>query len=276
MGVPTHAMDTLAEMEKRGLNKMGTVEVFYMAGAPIPPATAQAFVEMGITPQNVYGMTENSSHHYTWPDDPQGTICETCGRGGKAYHLKIFDAENPDIEVSQGEVGHIAGKGACLMLGYFDNQKATEESFNKDGWFLSGDLGLIDENNCLRFVGRLKDIIIRGGKNIHPKKIEDLSIKHPNVEKAAAFPVPDERLGERVCLAIMPTGDEPKGQEVLQHLFSEGLSIYDMPEYYMVMNEFPLTASGKILKRELAEWAKNGRLTPDPVSYTHLTLPTKA
>ncbi|MFL2542870.1 MAG: class I adenylate-forming enzyme family protein [Candidatus Latescibacterota bacterium] len=148
MGVPTHAMDTLAEMEKRGLNKMGTVEVFYMAGAPIPPATAQAFVDMGITPQNVYGMTENSSHHYTWPDDPQGTICETCGRGGKAYHLKIFDAENPDIEVSQGEVGHIAGKGACLMLGYFDNQKATEESFNKDGWFLSGDLGLIDENNA--------------------------------------------------------------------------------------------------------------------------------
>jgi acyl-CoA synthetase len=268
MGVPTHAMDTLAEMEKRGLNKMGTVEVFYMAGAPIPPATAQAFVEMGITPQNVYGMTENSSHHYTWPDDPQGTICETCGRGGKAYHLKIFDAENPDIEVSQGEVGHIAGKGACLMLGYFDNQKATEESFNKDGWFLSGDLGLIDENNCLRFVGRLKDIIIRGGKNIHPKKIEDLSIKHPNVEKAAAFPVPDERLGERVCLAIMPTGDEPKGQEVLQHLFSEGLSIYDMPEYYMVMNEFPLTASGKILKRELAEWAKNGRLKPDPIRFT--------
>ena len=268
MGVPTHAMDTLAEMEKRGLNKMGTVEVFYMAGAPIPPATAQAFVEMGITPQNVYGMTENSSHHYTWPDDPQGTICETCGRGGKAYHLKIFDAENPDIEVSQGEVGHIAGKGACLMLGYFDNQKATEESFNKDGWFLSGDLGLIDENNCLRFVGRLKDIIIRGGKNIHPKKIEDLSIKHPNVEKAAAFPVPDQRLGERVCLAIMPTGDEPKGQEVLQHLFSEGLSIYDMPEYYMVMNEFPLTASGKILKRELAEWAKNGRLTPDPIRFT--------
>ena len=268
MGVPTHAMDTLAEMEKRGLNKMGTVEVFYMAGAPIPPATAQAFVDMGITPQNVYGMTENSSHHYTWPDDPQGTICETCGRGGKAYHLKIFDAENPDIEVSQGEVGHIAGKGACLMLGYFDNQKATEESFNKDGWFLSGDLGLIDENNCLRFVGRLKDIIIRGGKNIHPKKIEDLSIKHPNVEKAAAFPVPDQRLGERVCLAIMPTGDEPKGQEVLQHLFSEGLSIYDMPEYYMVMNEFPLTASGKILKRELAEWAKNGSLKPDPIRFT--------
>ena len=85
MGVPTHAMDTLAEMRKRGLEKMGTVKVFYMAGAPIPPATAQSFVEMGVTPQNVYGMTENSSHHYTWPDDPQVTICESCGRGGKDF-----------------------------------------------------------------------------------------------------------------------------------------------------------------------------------------------
>ena len=267
MGVPTHAMDMLAEMQQRGLDRMGTVQVFYMAGAPIPPAVAQAFVNMDILPQNVYGMTENSSHHYTWPDDPQATICETCGRGGRAYDIKIFDAENSDIELPQGEVGHIAGKGACLMLGYFDNQKATEESFNKDGWFLSGDLGLIDENDCLRFVGRLKDIIIRGGKNIHPKKIEDLAIKHPNVEKAAAFPVPDERLGERVCLAVMPTDDIPEGQNVLSHLFNEGLSIYDMPEYYIVMSDFPLTASGKILKRELAEWAKEGRISPDPIRF---------
>ena len=267
MGVPTHAMDTLAEMRKRGLEKMGTVKVFYMAGAPIPPATAQSFVEMGVTPQNVYGMTENSSHHYTWPNDPQDTICESCGRGGKAYQLKIFDPENPDIEMLQGEVGHIAGKGACLMLGYFDNQKATEGSFNKDGWFLSGDLGLIDAYGCLRFVGRLNDIIIRGGKNIHPKKIEDLAIKHPYVEKAAAFPVPDERLGERVCLAVLSTGSEPEGQDVLGHLFGHGLSIYDMPEYYMVMTEFPLTPSGKILKRELTEWAKDGRLKPDPIRF---------
>lgn len=267
MGVPTHAMDTLAEMRERGLGQMGKVKVFYMAGAPIPPAVAQAFVDMDILPQNVYGMTENSSHHYTWPDDPQTTICETCGRGGKSYAIKIFDAENPDIELPNGDIGHIAGKGACLMLGYFDNQKATEESFNKDGWFLSGDLGLIDENGCLRFVGRLKDIIIRGGKNIHPKKIEDLAIKHPNVDKAAAFPVPDERLGERVCLAIMPIERNPTGQEVLSHLFDEGLSKYDMPEYYIVMTDLPLTASGKILKRELAEQAKDGRIVPDPIRF---------
>ena len=267
MGVPTHAMDLLAEMATREVATLGTVRVFYMAGAPIPPTTAETFVAMGVTPQNVYGMTENSSHHYTWPDDPQATICETCGKGGKAYKVGIFDPENSDIELGPGEVGHIAGKGACLMLGYFDNQRATENSFNKDGWFLSGDLGLIDDNGCLRFVGRLKDIIIRGGHNIHPKKIEDLAIKHAGIEKAAAFPVPDERLGEKVCLAVMPSDEMPEGLALLDHLFEAGLSKYDMPEYLIEMREFPLTASGKILKRELAEWAKTGKLDPDPIRF---------
>ena len=87
------------------------------------------------------------------------------------------------------------------------------------------------------------------------------------MEKAAAFPVPDERLGERVCLAVMPTDDIPEGQNVLSHLFNEGLSIYDMPEYYIAISDFPLTASGKILKRELAEWAKEGRISPDPIRF---------
>jgi acyl-CoA synthetase len=80
--------------------------------------------------------------------------------------------------------------------------------------------------------------------------------------------VPDERLGERVCLAVMSSGGEPEGQDVLGHLFDQGLSIYDMPEYYIVMKDFPLTASGKILKRELTEWAKDGRLKPDPIRFT--------
>ncbi|PPR58530.1 MAG: hypothetical protein CFH10_02005, partial [Alphaproteobacteria bacterium MarineAlpha4_Bin2] len=97
--------------------------------------------------------------------------------------------------------------------------------------------------------------------------IEDLTIKHPNVDKAAAFPVPDERLGERVCLAIMPIERNPTGQEVLSHLFNEGLSKYDMPEYYIVMADLPLTASGKILKRELAKQAKDGRIAPNPIRF---------
>ena len=154
------------------------------------------------------------------------------------------------------------------MLGYFDNQQATEESFNRDGWFLSGDLGRLDDKGNLAIVGRMKDIIIRGGHNIHPTKIEDLAIKHPQIAKAAAFAIPDERLGEKVGLAILPLETEaPGGVEMLDHLHTAGLSKFDMPEYYIVMDDFPLTASGKILKRELADWARAGRIKPTPVRF---------
>lgn len=269
MGVPTHAMDIQADQRARGMDRIGKVEVFYMAGAPIPRATAQAFLDQGIKPQNIYGMTENSSHQYTFPDDDTETIVATCGRGGPSYTVRLFSQDDPDAEVPVGEVGQIGGKGACLMLGYFDNQAATEDSFNRDSWFLSGDLGRMTEKGCLEIVGRLKDIIIRGGHNIHPAKIEDLAIKHAGVEKAAAFPVPDDRLGEKVGLAVIPgSAGAPGGDELLAHLYETGLSIQDMPEYYIAMDEMPLTASGKILKRELAEWAKTGRIAPEPVRFT--------
>lgn len=268
MGVPTHGMDILADQQFRGMERIGKARVFYMAGAPIPPATAESFLKQGITPQNVYGMTENSSHQYTYPGDDPATICSTCGRGGGSYTVRLFAQDNRDVEAPTGEVGQIGGKGACLMLGYFDNQQATEESFNKDGWFLSGDLGRFDVKGNLTIVGRMKDIIIRGGHNIHPAKIEDLAIKHPLVAKAAAFPVPDERLGEKVGLAVMPlASDAPAGDVMLEHLHATGLSKFDMPEYYIVMEEFPLTASGKILKRELADWARTGRIRPAPVRF---------
>jgi acyl-CoA synthetase len=268
MGVPTHGMDILADQKARGMARIGKVRTFYMAGAPIPPVTAESFLQQGINPQNVYGMTENSSHQYTYPSDDPVTICTTCGRGGGSYTVRLFAQDNRDVAVPRGEVGQIGGKGACLMLGYFDNQQATEESFNSDGWFLSGDLGRLDEQGNLAIVGRMKDIIIRGGHNIHPAKIEDLAIKHPLVAKAAAFAIPDERLGEKVGLAVLPTAkDAPAGLDMLDHLHTAGLSKFDMPEYYIVMEDFPLTASGKILKRELADWARSGRIAPTPVRF---------
>ena len=98
-----------------------------MAGSPIPREVAQAFLDRGVTPQNVYGMSENSSHQYTLPGDDPETIVATCGKACRAYEIRLFDQENPDIEVPPGEIGEIGGRGACLMLGYFDNQEATEE-----------------------------------------------------------------------------------------------------------------------------------------------------
>ncbi len=264
MGVPTHAMDMLAEQARGGRKRLGDVAVFYMAGAPIPPSVAEAFVRQGIKPQNVYGMSENSSHQYTHPTDSTATIVSTCGRGGPAYQTRVFDPADPDRELPPGAVGHIGGKGAALMLGYFGNQESTEASFNRDGWFLSGDLGVMDEQGNLRIEGRLKDLIIRGGHNIYPVHIEALALRHPGVEKVAAFPVPDERLGEKVCIAVIGSVET---DALLAHLDEQGLSKYDMPEYFLRLDAFPLTASGKILKRELVEQTRRGELKPLPIRF---------
>jgi acyl-CoA synthetase len=273
MGVPTHAMDILGELRARrprqSLGGLGRVNVFYMAGSPIPREVAQAFLDRSVTPQNVYGMSENSSHQYTLPGDPPETIVATCGKACRAYEIRLWDQDNPDIEVPPGEIGEIGGRGACLTLGYFDNQQATEESFNRSGWFMSGDLGRFDANGNLEIVGRKKDLIIRGGHNIHPAKIEDLTMRHPAVARCAAFAVADERLGEKVCLSVIfHDGAGASADELLRHLHETGLSRYDMPEYFISMTAYPLTASGKILKRELVEWARSGQIRPEPVRWT--------
>ncbi len=268
MGVPTHAMDILADMKSRGMVKLGNVNLFYMAGSVIPPQTAKSFLDMGIKPQNIYGMTENGSHQYTLPDDDVEVITATCGRACGGYETRLWDQENPDIEAKPGELGEIGTRGGLLMLGYFNNQSATENSFNAGGWFLSGDLGRFDAKGNLQIVGRKKDLIIRGGHNIYPAHIENLTVKHPAVLKAVAFPIADERLGERVCLAIIARdGAAPDAGQMLDHLGEHGLSKYDMPEYFICMEAFPQTASGKILKRELVEMAKAGKLKPASVRW---------
>jgi acyl-CoA synthetase len=264
MGVPTHAMDVLAQCRASGAKRIGKVRVFYMAGAPIPPTIAEAFVQLGITPQNVYGMTENSSHQYTHRDDAIDVIVNTCGRGGRAYEVRIFDVTDSNVEVPAGKVGQIGGRGGALMLGYYGNQQATASSFNDDGWFLSGDLGSLDAQGNLKIEGRLKDLIIRGGHNIYPAEIEARALRHAHIDKVAAFPVADERLGEKVCLAVI---GQIEPDECLSHLAAEGLSKYDMPEYFLRLDIFPLTASGKILKRELVAMVKRGEIEPMPIRY---------
>jgi acyl-CoA synthetase len=129
---------------------------------------------------------------------------------------------------------------------------------------MSGDLGLLDARGNLKVVGRSKDLIIRGGHNIYPAHIEALALRHGQVARVACFPVADERLGERVCIAV--TGGVA-ADELLGHLGREGLSKYDMPEFFVRLEEFPLTASGKILKRNLVEMVKRGELAPVPVRF---------
>jgi acyl-CoA synthetase len=213
-------------------------------------------------------MTENCTFQYTRRGDSPETIIETCGRSCEGMTMKIWDSENTDIELGPDQVGELGCRGASLMLGYFDDQVNTEKSFNKHGWFMTGDIGSLDEAGNLRIAGRKKDLIIRGGHNIYPARIEELVMRHSNVQKAAAFPVPDERLGEKVCLALIVR--QPglhSADDMLAHLNDAGLSRYDMPEYYIELESFPLTASGKVLKRELVEMAKRGTISPKPVRW---------
>jgi acyl-CoA synthetase len=267
-GVPTHAIDLLTEMRARNARDAGAVRGFRISGAAAPAPVVAGLMQYGILPQSGYGMTETCSHQYTLPDDPPERIVETCGRACAGYEIRIWRQDDPDIEAAPGEIGEIGGRGASLMLGYFDDQKATEAAFNAQGWFITGDLGWIDEAGYLHVTGRKKDVIIRGGRNIHPAPIEALALRHDAIEKAAAFPIGDARLGERVCLAIVTRhGMRLEPGAILEHLDASGLSKYDMPEFILPLAEMPLTASGKLLKRELVQKVAEGQLRPLPVRY---------
>lgn len=267
-GVPAHAMDLLKEIEAEGRADLQRLRGFRISGAAAPSAIVEKLLSYGIIPQSGFGMTEACSHHYTLPTDDPARIVGTSGRACDSYEVRIFAVDDPDRELPVGEVGHIGGRGGSLMLGYFDDQQNTEASFNRNGWFMTGDMGRLDKDGYLQITGRIKDVIIRGGHNIHPARIELLTMRHPEVERAAAVPVKDERLGERVCIVVMPkNGVEIDPQKLLSHLYDQGLSKYDMPEYYLQVDEIPLSASGKILKRALLPCIEDGRLNPQPVRW---------
>jgi acyl-CoA synthetase (AMP-forming)/AMP-acid ligase II len=268
VGVPTHAVDLLAEVKARNLSGIGALRGFRISGAQAPQELVAELIERGVTPQSGYGMTETCSHQYTLPTDDPHLIVESCGRACPGYEIRIFDRENSNRELNSGEIGQIGGRGASLMLGYFDDQKSTEESFNRDGWFMTGDLGWVDDHGYLRITGRKKDVIIRGGHNIYPAKIEALAARHNAIHRVAAVPVPDPRLGERVCLAVMVRpGKAIRAQDILKHLDDEGLSKYDMPEFFVQVDEIPVTASGKIRKRDVVDWIADGRVKPQAVRF---------
>jgi acyl-CoA synthetase (AMP-forming)/AMP-acid ligase II len=268
VGVPPNAIDLLAEMQRRGLNGLGRLTGFRISGSAVPSEVVAGLIAQGVKPQSGYGMTENCGHQYTMPDDEPRLVIETSGKCCASYELRVFKQDDPDTEAAPSEVGELGGRGASLMLGYFDDQAATEDAFNKGGWFMTGDLGSLDAQGYLRIAGRTKDIIIRGGHNIHPARIEELATRHEAVQRAAAVPVKDTRLGEKVCLAVvLRKGRKLTPAELLAHLDAAGLSKYDMPEYYLRLDEIPLTPNGKMFKRAIVDWIEGGRVTPEPVRF---------
>jgi len=269
VGVPTHANDILRELETISADHLQTLKGFRISGAPVPRHIAEKLLDHGIVPQSGYGMTEACSHHYTLPTDDPELIVDSSGRCCPGYEIKVWSSEDPNVDVPPRTIGQIGGRGASLMLGYFDDQQATEESFNRSGWFMTGDLGWVDENGYVRITGRKKDVIIRGGHNIYPARIESLAMRHAAIERVAALPVADERLGEKVCVAFMlRKGHALALDQLLAHLDSEGLSRFDMPEYLVEVSDMPVTPSGKVLKRSLVDQIQAGTLVPIAVRWT--------
>ncbi|MCW2740290.1 MAG: hypothetical protein JWR45_712 [Blastococcus sp.] len=266
-GVPTHAMDLVAELRAPGAPDVSALRGFRISGASVPPHLATELMHLGIAPQTGFGMTEAGSHHYTRPQDPPERVSTTSGRPIAGYEVRIVSGQDPDLELGPGEMGQITGRGASLMLGYFGDQEATEDAFTRSGWFLTGDLGFVDDEGYLHVTGRVKDVIIRGGHNIYPALIENLTTELVDVDKAAAVPVPDERLGERVCLVVSSRDGSPLDKSrLLEHLRARGLSRFDMPEFFLQLEDMPLTPSGKVLKRAVADAIADGHSLPEPVA----------
>jgi acyl-CoA synthetase len=256
----------LTEIRARGIGRVAGLRGFRISGAAASPSLIAELLYHGITPQSGYGMTETCSHQYTLPDDPPARIVETSGRACEGYEVRIWREDDPDREAAPGEIGEIGGRGASLMLGYFGDQRATEAAFNTAGWFMTGDLGRLDDAGYLSITGRKKDVINRGGRKIYPARIEELARRYPGLESAAAFPVADPRLGERVCLAVVMSGDVPLDPGAFaRHLAALGLPRSELPEFFLPLDRMPLTASGKIVKRELIEAVAEGRIAPVPM-----------
>ena len=266
VGVPTHAIDLLNELRAPGAKRLDKVQCFRISGAATPGPVIEGLLHHGIPVQSGYGMTENCAHQYTRPGDSARQIIETCGKVGDGYEVRIFAINDADKLAKPGEVGQVGGKGASLMLGYFADQAATEASFNSDGWFMTGDLGRHDEQGYLHITGRMKDVIIRGGHNINPGRIEDFAMRHGAIERAAVFPIADERLGERICLAVMfRPGQNASAEQILQRMEGAGLTRYEMPEYFISLPEIPVMTNGKIRKPDLIKRVKAGEIVPEPV-----------
>lgn len=266
VGVPTHAMDLLAELRARGLTRFDALNSFRVSAAACPEHVAADLYDFGIPVQKGYGMTETNGHQLGLPGDSRDRVIHTSGVCCPGYALNVFDANNPDLPLPTGEVGLVAGKGASLMRGYFQDAAATEACLNADDWFLTGDLGALDEDGYLRLTGRKKELIVRGGHNINPNVIEDYALRHPAIDLAAAIPVPDGRLGERACLAVMfAEAQSLSAADILDHLTAEGLSRYDLPEFWLPQADIPLMPNGKMDKLEIMRRVRDGSLIPQAV-----------
>jgi acyl-CoA synthetase (AMP-forming)/AMP-acid ligase II len=201
-----------------------------------------------------YGLTEAGTATATSPDDDVETIATTVGRPRPGFELRIVDG---DTDQPDGQAGEILLKGGSVMSHYLDDPAATKETLSDDGWLRTGDLGVITDAGCLRIVGRVKDMFIVGGFNAYPAEIENILLRHPDIQQAAVIGIPDDRLGEvGLAFVVARPGATVSPDEVVAWS-REQMANYKVPRRVELVDELPLNATGKVVKDEL-----RARLSP--------------
>jgi cyclohexanecarboxylate-CoA ligase len=251
LAMPTHAADMIraASETDRDLSSMRI-----LAGPGLTPerrlAMKQAF---GVPPLGDYGLSEVPGHAAHAPDDPEDKILRTEGRPYDGTEIRIVDGSEQPLPA--GELGSVIVNGPSRFLGFLNNDELTRESLTDWGGYRTGDLGSLDADGQFIYVGRSKDIIRRGGVTIVPAEVEPVILRHPAVHEVAIVPLPDDRLGERACAAIVPRAGRtaPTLPELQQFLDAEGVAKYMWPESVEAFEDFPRTPSLKVVKRDVVK-----------------------
>ncbi|MPW18642.1 AMP-binding protein [Paraburkholderia sp. CNPSo 3157] len=224
-----------------------------MAGSPCPIETMKRVVsQMHLAEITIaYGMTETSPVSFqSSTTDPLDKRTTTVGRIQPHLEVKVVDALGNIVRV--GETGELCTRGYSVMKGYWDDEAKTRESV-VDGWMHTGDLATIDAEGYCNIVGRLKDMLIRGGENIYPREIEEFLFRHPKIQSAQVFGVPDAKYGEEVCAWIVLRGGEHLTAEEVQEFCRGQIAHYKIPKYIRFVDELPMTVTGKVQKFVMRE-----------------------
>ena len=197
-----------------------------------------------------YGLTEAGTATATSAEDDAETVATTVGRARPGFEVRVVDGTDHDL--APGEAGEILLRGGSVMDHYLDDPDATARAFAPEGWLRTGDLGVLDQRGCLRIVGRSKDMFIVGGFNVYPAEVENALLGHPSVGQVAVVGVPDERMGEVGAAAVVPRPGATVDGAGLIEWARERLANYKVPRQVAVVDELPMTATGKVRKDELA------------------------
>ncbi|MFG1943283.1 AMP-binding protein [Nonomuraea sp. NPDC048826] len=254
-GVPTMF---IAELAVAGSFDLSSLRTGIMAGSPCPVEVMKRVVgEMNMREVAIcYGMTETSPvSTMTRSDDDLARRTETVGRVMPHVEVKIVHPET-GLTVPRGEPGELCTRGYSVMLGYWDEPGKTAEAIDAARWMHTGDLATMDEAGYVNVVGRIKDMIIRGGENVYPREIEEFLYRHPDIQDVQVVGVPDEKYGEELMAwVIMRAGAVPLTPEAVREFCAGRLAHYKIPRYVHVVDAFPITVTGKIRKVEMRERA---------------------